>query len=116
MIGISASTLGEDRQQCLDAGMSDYLSKPLELARLSQVLQQWCEAGHPSAAGLPLAGSPIAQPPACIDAERWAELGECEDDSQSLRKEMVNDFLTSLDRLPPGHTDCQRTTGMPRPV
>ena len=97
MIGISASTLGEDRQQCLDAGMSDYLSKPLELARLSQVLQQWCEAGHPSAAGLPSAGRPIAQPPACIDAERWAELGECEDDSQSLRKEMVNDFLTSLD-------------------
>jgi signal transduction histidine kinase/CheY-like chemotaxis protein/HPt (histidine-containing phosphotransfer) domain-containing protein len=97
MIGISASTLGEDRQQCLDAGMSDYLPKPLELARLSEVLEQWCEANYPTTPGLPMASRPIALPPACIDVDRWAELGECEDDSQSLRKEMVNDFLTSLD-------------------
>lgn len=97
MIGVSASTLGEDRQQCLDAGMSDYLPKPLELARLSQVLQQWCEPGTPLASDLPSTGNRLTQPPACIDAERWAELGECEDASQSLRKEMVNDFLTGLD-------------------
>ena len=43
MIGISASTLGEDRQRCLAAGMSDYLPKPLELKRLADTLTHWCQ-------------------------------------------------------------------------
>ena len=95
MIGISASTLGSDRQQCLDAGMSDYLTKPLELARLSQVLQHWCNtAATPSNPSQP-AGMPT--PPSCLDAARWAELGDCEDATQSLRKAMVNDFINGLD-------------------
>lgn len=97
MIGISASTLGEDRQLCIDAGMSDYLPKPLELARLSNALRQWCVASTQS---MTLGGSGTSSPsmpaPGCLDVERWAELGECEDASQSLRKEMIKDFLTAL--------------------
>jgi signal transduction histidine kinase/CheY-like chemotaxis protein len=106
MIGISASTLGEDRQQCLDAGMSDYLPKPLELAQLSKALVQWCEPGA-GAAGQ--ASRPPMPPPACIDADRWAELGEYEDDSHSLRQEMVKDFLSGLDAYHQAiQTACQQ--------
>ena len=95
MIGISASTLGSDRQQCLDAGMCDYLTKPLELARLSQVLQRWGNTADSPGNPPHAIGAPT--PPSCLDAARWAELGDCEDDTQSLRKEMVNDFINGLD-------------------
>jgi signal transduction histidine kinase/CheY-like chemotaxis protein/HPt (histidine-containing phosphotransfer) domain-containing protein len=111
MIGISASTLGEDRQQCLDAGMSDYLSKPLELARLARVLHQWCEpTAAPANQERPAHPSALTPPPEGIDTERWAELGECEDASQSLRKNMVTDFLTSLQAY---HGAIQDACGRP---
>jgi CheY-like chemotaxis protein len=35
-----------DRQQCIEAGMSDYLAKPLQMARLADVLTRWIAAGR----------------------------------------------------------------------
>ncbi|QCB45659.1 hybrid sensor histidine kinase/response regulator [Hydrogenophaga sp. PAMC20947] len=95
MIGISASTLGEDQQRCLAAGMSDYLPKPLELKRLADALAHWCQ---PKQVGeQALEGTGACEPdPIWIDRDRWFELGECEDAAQTLRKDMVQDFLGSL--------------------
>ena len=42
IIAITASTLESDRHDCIQAGMDDYLSKPLRLQELTQVLNQ-CE-------------------------------------------------------------------------
>ncbi len=107
MIGISASTLGEDRQQCLDAGMSDYLPKPLELTRLSRALQHWCHIDESSVA--PAEPPFSSTPPSCLDAARWAELGDCEDATQSLRKAMVLDFINGLDAYRAAvRTACQQ--------
>ncbi|MEX1166660.1 MAG: ATP-binding protein [Hydrogenophaga sp.] len=99
MIGISASTLGEDRQRCLDAGMSDYLPKPLELERLANTLKRWCEkkTGFAAAPASPTTALTPAPDGQWINSERWAELGECDDGNDTLRREMVSDFLGSLD-------------------
>jgi len=41
IIALTASAFAEDRQCCLDAGMDDYLSKPINYRDLLRVLQEW---------------------------------------------------------------------------
>ena len=41
IIGITALATNDDRQRCLDAGMDDYLSKPIDLDVLRAILARW---------------------------------------------------------------------------
>ncbi len=42
VVALTANAFAEDRQRCLDAGMSDYLAKPFEKAELEAILERWC--------------------------------------------------------------------------
>ena len=41
IIAMTANAMPEDRGKCLQAGMDDYLTKPIRPEGLSQVLEQW---------------------------------------------------------------------------
>jgi PAS domain S-box-containing protein len=41
IIAITADAMAGDREKCLQAGMNDYLAKPLELAQLTEILSRW---------------------------------------------------------------------------
>jgi len=41
IVAITASALGEEVDLCYDSGMDDFLSKPVEIAKLNATLQKW---------------------------------------------------------------------------
>ncbi|TFF33235.1 hybrid sensor histidine kinase/response regulator [Mucilaginibacter psychrotolerans] len=41
IIAMTANAMTEDRDQCLQAGMNDYLSKPLKLQEIMNALEKW---------------------------------------------------------------------------
>ncbi|WP_224095423.1 GAF domain-containing protein [Nostoc sp. MS1] len=43
IIAMTANAMKEDRQMCLDAGMDDYLSKPVIKEKLASVLEHWSQ-------------------------------------------------------------------------
>jgi CheY-like chemotaxis protein len=41
IIAMTATAMGEDREHCLQAGMDDYVSKPVSAATLHSILLKW---------------------------------------------------------------------------
>ncbi len=51
IIALTANAMEGDRQKCIEVGMSDYLTKPLNMTHLAAVLNQWTTpAGQPELA------------------------------------------------------------------
>lgn len=41
IIAFTANSMPEDQRKCLNAGMNDYISKPVNIERLTQALNDW---------------------------------------------------------------------------
>jgi CheY-like chemotaxis protein len=41
IVALTAAAMDEHRQKCVAAGMDDYITKPVSLQKLSEVLDRW---------------------------------------------------------------------------
>jgi CheY-like chemotaxis protein len=53
IIALTAHSMRGDRERFLEAGMSDYMAKPIEEERLLATLRKWLPAGEPRASAMP---------------------------------------------------------------
>jgi signal transduction histidine kinase/CheY-like chemotaxis protein/HPt (histidine-containing phosphotransfer) domain-containing protein len=66
IIAMTANAMAGDRQRCLDAGMDDYLSKPVDRSQLEDTLKRWLQRGalarRNAAPGAPVPPPAVAAP------------------------------------------------------
>lgn len=56
IVAVTARAMKDDEQLCLAAGMDAYVTKPLDLVRLSETIRDWC-ARSPGAPSTPVSRS-----------------------------------------------------------
>jgi PAS domain S-box-containing protein len=96
VIGITALAMKGDRERCLDAGMDDYISKPIRPEELQRALERSAPLAPPAAACPPEA--PV------VDAEALARLRELQEPGEpdfvtELIDHLLDEMPERLDRL-----------------
>jgi two-component system, sensor histidine kinase and response regulator len=97
IIGLTANALHGDRQKCLDAGMDDYLSKPLRAEALAAMLARWL---GPQSVGDSSAIAPPAEalgPPA-IDMRALSELAASDESGAEFIANIIGVFLADMSK------------------
>ncbi len=93
IIAVTANSLPQEREKCLQAGMDDYLTKPIRIEVLTETLIRWAD---PTTTPHKTAGSAKPTPPAqgSVDVDRLNEF--CDNDPGQMR-ELMNLYTGQTD-------------------
>ena len=85
VIAMTANAMEGDRERCIEAGMDDYLSKPISEAAVKSVLKRW----------LPGPPDTVAQPAGHVPAVDFARLQDLFGDDDAAIQELLEVFVTT---------------------
>ncbi len=94
IIAVTADAMKGAEQKCLEAGMDDYISKPVNKRKLLSVLQQWVPGDDSIEQKSAAADSARIQENQFID---WAHLNEFTGGDKQTESDIIEIFLGSLD-------------------
>ncbi|MEG4503764.1 PAS domain S-box protein [Microcoleus sp. F8_C2] len=101
IIAMTANAMQDDRQVCLDAGMNDYISKPIRVDALIQALSQCPPSQEPQQAQKEESDSkkPEIDVPAVNLAELQAFCSSIDEDSTQIMSLLANCYLEEAVKL-----------------
>ncbi len=95
IVAMTGNALMGDREKCLDAGMDDYISKPVRIAELQSALERWGTAKTKSSETAHFSRAKIAQENT-LDQSLIADLRDMPPtDGVSMLNELMDLFLAS---------------------
>ncbi len=99
VVALTANALSGDRQSCLDAGMSDYLTKPFTRDQLETMLNKWTRGGTVVATKAPDGTSEFAAIQ-LVDDSALNEIRMLDVDGESsIFEEIISEYMMSSKAL-----------------
>lgn len=102
VVAMTANTMAGDRERCLDAGMDDYIAKPVTTGALSAALERWLGPTSAARAAAPEAPRSTA---GSIDEEALARITALQEEGDpDLLEELIELFIADT----PGYLSMMR--------
>jgi CheY-like chemotaxis protein/HPt (histidine-containing phosphotransfer) domain-containing protein len=99
IVAMTGNALAGDREKCLDAGMDDYISKPIRVNELQAALERWGPLSTRKSDTAFLSRKRSLQPEDVLDSSVLAELESLSgDDDSDMLRELVDIFIDSAPR------------------
>jgi len=99
IVALTAHAMKGADKQCSEAGMDDYLSKPIDRAQLDACLERWLNNDAVEASPVPTQGAPPAASPSTKEINAtpidWQRLLAATDHDEQLARELAVLFIES---------------------